>query len=121
MRKITYYCDRCGKVITDEVHILGHQVIDPDSGELTLQEWGAELCKDCFEWVDAATMTAIRDVRKEAPQKKTPVNKADIDMGKVFALRDAGWSLDKIGEEFRVSGQTIANHITAYNKRKEVK
>lgn len=124
MRKITYFCDRCGKQITSDLIHLGVRFIDPANGELVDEEWGAELCRECSEIVDDATVKAIKMTQKPAPKKK-PVNrpapnKVDIDMGKVFALREAGWSLDKIGEEFRVSGQTIANHITAYNKKKEV-
>lgn len=51
------------------------------------------------------------------PKKKT-VSKArkEIDMGKVGALRNAGWSWEKIGDEFSVSAQTVINHWNAYQK-----
>ena len=45
---------------------------------------------------------------KPAPKKST---KKDLDMGKVRALRDAGWSLAAIAEEMGVSQQTIANRL----------
>lgn len=45
------------------------------------------------------------------PVPKKPAGKINIDMGKVKALRDAGWSFDKIGDEMGVSAQTIANRL----------
>ena len=35
----------------------------------------------------------------------------EVDWGKAKALRDAGWSYDKIGEELRVSGVTVSAHL----------
>ena len=48
---------------------------------------------------------------KRAPDPKTPANKKTLDMGKVKALRQAGWSLDKIADEMGCSAQTIANRL----------
>lgn len=127
MRKITYFCDRCGKQITGNLIRIGAHFIDTADEEIIDEEWGADLCRDCYEIVDDATMKAIKEVEekpKPAPKPKKPnnrpaPNKVDIDMPKVFALRKAGWSLDKIGEEFGVSGQTVANHIAAYNSEQQ--
>ena len=47
---------------------------------------------------------------KPAP-KKEPKNKKALDMGKVKALRDAGWPLSEIAAEMGVSPQTIANRL----------
>ena len=114
MKKITYYCDRCSKQITGDVFQLGtfygDQGVPEDGWDI---ERGAELCRECYDIIDDAVMAAIRMISKpESKQKKTA--KKDIDMGKVKALRKAGWTLEKIGDEFSVSAQTIANHITAY-------
>ena len=46
---------------------------------------------------------------KPAPKKANA--KINIDMGKVKALRDAGWSFDKIADEMGCSSQTIANRL----------
>lgn len=43
------------------------------------------------------------------PPKQKP--KKDLDMGKVKALREAGWSLAAIGDEMKVSPTTIANKL----------
>ena len=48
------------------------------------------------------------------PAKKpgpVPKNKRELDMGKVKALRDAGWTLAKIADEMGVAPQTIANRL----------
>lgn len=42
--------------------------------------------------------------------KKT-YKRVQLDMGKVKALRKAGWSFEKIAEEFKCSTQTIINHL----------
>ena len=51
--------------------------------------------------------------KKEKPKKpaqKKPARKPlEKDMGKVKALRDAGWSLEKIADEFGVSPMTVSN------------
>ena len=50
------------------------------------------------------------ELKKEEP-KKPSKPKRDLDMGKVRALRDAGWSLDQIAVEMHCSPQTIANRL----------
>ena len=120
MRKITYFCDRCGTVISGQSYQLGYRLIDIESGEEVDREFNGDYCHECFDLIEQATVNVI--LKKDEPKKKASrpaPNKVDIDMPKVFALRKAGWSLDKIGEEFGVSGQTIANHIAAYNSEQQ--
>ena len=50
---------------------------------------------------------------KETKETKKEAKKVELDMGKVKALRNAGWSYDKIGEEFGVTGVTISNRLKA--------
>lgn len=50
------------------------------------------------------TPEAPKAVIRKAPRK-------EVDWGKAKALRDAGWSYDKIGEELRVSGVTVSAHL----------
>lgn len=128
MRKVTYYCDRCGKLIEGKMVRLGATFVDTVTDLPVDQEDGAELCEECYWEVDQATADAVmnKPTPKEAPvekpaekPKKKATNKANIDMPKVFALRKAGWSYEKIGLEFHVSDQTIINHINAWNKEHE--
>lgn len=53
---------------------------------------------------------------KKKPSKggKAGMPKKNIDMGKVGALRKAGWSWAKIGDEFSVSATTVMNHGEEY-------
>ena len=49
---------------------------------------------------------------KEKPKKRQePANKKKLDIGKIRALREAGWSFGKIAEEMGCSPQTIANAL----------
>jgi len=111
MRKITYYCDRCGKEAPNVVQI-GYRTIDPETGDPVDYEFGAELCLDCFDLVDKATRAAVNS--KPPVKVKKTTAKRDIDMPKVLALRKAGWTFEKIGIEFGVTDQTIINRIRAW-------
>lgn len=109
MKKATICCDRCGREITTgKVYQLATFISDPgkswDLGDEVDTESGADLCADCYKIVDDAVAAAMKP-------KKPAANKIELDMGKVHALKDAGWSADKIGLEFGVSGQTILNRL----------
>ena len=52
---------------------------------------------------------AVLESPKQIPDKTK--HKVLIDIGKVKALRKAGWSYEKIAEEFGCSPQTICNHL----------
>jgi len=53
-------------------------------------------------------------------EKKRQSRKIE-DPGKLRALRDAGWTLKKIADEFNVSVQTVSNTLTRlYEQDKEV-
>lgn len=57
---------------------------------------------------------APKEEQKTEPKpepKKPSKPKRDLDMGKVKALRNAGWSLDQIAVEMHCSPQTIANRL----------
>ena len=150
MRKITYFCDRCGAQIFDNVYQSGYKVMDVQTGDVAEEEFNAEFCKDCFGDVDDAVAVAVMAGRKEpkvaagpkvdagtikigsldaqillcdqepekAPAQKPErepdekvLGKKARDMGKVHALLDAGWTKEKIGVEFGVSGTTITNWL----------
>lgn len=113
MRKITYYCDRCGKEAPSVVQIC-YRTINVETGEPEDYEFGAELCVDCFDLVDKATMAAVNNKPPTPIKKKASTTKRDIDMPKVLALRKAGWTFEKIGIEFGVTDQTIINRIRAW-------
>ena len=97
MRKFTYYCDRCGKEAPSVVQI-GYRTIDPETGDPVDYEFGAELCIDCFDLVDKATMAAVNTKEPPKVKAKKAYSKRDIDMPKVLALRKAGWTIAIMSE-----------------------
>ena len=52
-----------------------------------------------------------KDALAPAPKKEGTKKKIDIDMGKVKALRDAGWTLKEIADEMHVVPSTISNKL----------
>lgn len=117
MKKTVIYCDRCGKEITGTVYQLAVFTSEPgksyDLGDDVEADTGAELCEECFEIVDKATENAVNNVSDPEPQPKPrrAANRIDLDLGKMVALRNAGWSIAKIADEFRVSEQTVRNRM----------
>ena len=56
---------------------------------------------------------------EDTDQKPTPHNHKELDMGKVKALRRAGWTLKDIAEEMDVSPTTISNKLKQEEQEKE--
>lgn len=109
MKKTTIICDRCGKKIeTGKVYQLATFISEPgkswDLGDEVDTESGAALCADCYKIVDDAVAAAMKP-------KKPAANKIELDMGKVHALKDSGWSFSEIAKEMGVSEQTIRNRL----------
>ena len=118
MRKVQWYCDRCGKLIEGTVHVLAVHFYDHEVfSDMLDEEEGAHLCESCFKIVDEATLAAVHNVtpagQEEKPKRKNGggQNKKVLDLGKIAALRNAGWSLEKIGQETHCSAHTVANHM----------
>lgn len=121
MIKVEWFCDRCGKLISGSVRVLSVHYYDSDTWEGPEdEEEGAHLCALCFDAVDDAVAAAIYPPKVEDPvpteapkpkKVKAPANKVKLDLGKIAALRRAGWTLEKIGQEMHCSPQTIANHM----------
>lgn len=61
--------------------------------------------------VHVAGRTQEEPKPEQKPKPKKAVNRKELDMGKVKALREAGWSLEKIADEMGCAAQTIANHL----------
>lgn len=54
----------------------------------------------------------------EKPVIKRSTAKRKLDDGKIFALRRAGWTWDKIADEMNCSIQTAINHYNEYTKER---
>lgn len=129
-------CDRCGAEIPgdqDTVGFVGVELKDIQTGDLLgdnpFDSW--DLCDQCF--VDIQTyirmkprkqkfeelLDSVDAGRKPAAKKETkkPITKK-WDRGKAQALRDAGWTIEKIAEEVGVSAPTIVKNTTPAKPRK---
>lgn len=110
MKKIIYICDRCGKQISGKMHRLATMIFDESQETAEDVYDGAELCEKCYEVIDKAVMAAMQ-ITKPEPKIK--------DIGKVKALKAAGWTLAKIADEFGVTPQTVANTLKRAEKEGE--
>ena len=120
MRKTTFYCDRCGKQSADIIQ-LGHRRIDTENGYELDHEWAAELCPACFREIDDMVAFMVKNptihfdggkqIEAEPEKSKRTPKKKDLDLGRMAALRNAGWSYEKIAEDLRCSAQTVANRM----------
>lgn len=72
-----------------------------------------------------AIWQALNDQRSEATQekpskttqgKKEHKKRVQIDDGKIKALRNAGWTLDKIADEMGCTATTISKHLADISK-----
>ena len=132
MRKVIYYCDRCGIQITGHVSQLATVYFDANDCDVINHDdvdYGADLCADCYNTIDDLIAKEIQtckqlrekaaEVKAKSAEPKTNAKKV-IDLGKVGALRKAGWSWEKIAEEFHCAPQTVINHWNKYNDNQEV-
>lgn len=55
---------------------------------------------------------SLSDLTKELKQARPAAKgKLDVDIGKMKALREAGWSYAKIADEMRISVGSVHNHL----------
>lgn len=117
MRKVTIFCDRCGKqigLVSKLLTTFSYNVDNTEDPEDV--EDGAELCIDCYNEIDNMVAFMVKNptihfdggkqIGEEKP-KRTP-KKKDLDLGKMAALRNAGWSYRKIADELGCSDVTVS-------------
>ena len=127
MRKVTIYCDVCGKQITGKVYkvFIGFQDADKVVDDPCFEQIESE--KDyCVNCVDSLTQLintfaqpALDEIEEPKPVEETPkkqkTEKADkdkrkkVDAAKVWALYDANWGTADIAAEMMCSTQTVRN------------
>lgn len=113
-------CDRCGKIFPGDSDNTGYIIM----GWRSIYSYGDEdphpqykdfdFCEDCMNQI----REVVENVKKPEPElviKKKPVppnNKiSDVDVGKIRALHNAGWSNAKIADEMGISDPTIRKYI----------
>jgi len=111
MRKTIWVCDKCGAEIDGEVALvkIAFSISADEDGEELRTEYGPELCPKCTEELRQYLKTKSTPEPQAKPRRAA--NRIDLDLGKMAALRNAGWSCAKIADEFHVSEQTIRNRM----------
>ena len=120
MRKVTIFCDRCGKqirLVSKLLTTFSYNVDNTEDPEAV--DDGAELCIDCYNEIDTMIAFMVKNptihfdggkqIGEEKPKRIS--KKKDLDLGKMAALRNAGWSYEKIADDLRCSAQTVANRM----------
>lgn len=122
MQKLIYLCDKCGAEIKENERFLitTGPIGDPNNAE------SVDLCGTCYigalkvlkiYLTGGKTAPTAEKPEKPAEPKKPKakpggrMRKKKLDLGKIAALRNAGWSLEKIADELGCCTQTTANHI----------
>ena len=106
MRKTFYYCDRCGKEITENPLSFEVVIRRSESGIMENVDGVTDICESCANDL----MERIRKLILSAEEKpKKEAKKQTVDRGKVVALAKAKWSVAKIADEMRCSQQTVRN------------
>ena len=71
-----------------------------------------ETVPDVTEPLSEKTLSEIEaGLKQELKQARPQKGKLDVDIGKMKALREAGWSYAKIADEMRISVGSVHNHL----------
>ena len=80
--------------------------------ELKIRDWTViGTPADILEIIRLSETPVVEPVAEQKEEKPKSNRKKDFDIGKARALRDAGWSYAKIGDEMHVSEVTVAKRL----------
>lgn len=100
-------CDWCKEQIPEDGHFFNLTVSRDDFKSDKVEE----ICQGCYDaFRNRVRMHVESKKKEEEPKRKGPAPKP-IDMGKVKALKRAGWSLGKIADEIGISAPTICKAL----------
>lgn len=138
-------CDRCGRAIPKDEKVWFMQIGvrhategDPPEGDAFE---GKDYCGACADearkFMEAAAKTVRRrktaedagqrqetaeDAGLQAPRKpqEAPAGRRRLDIGKVMALRNAGWPIKEIALEMGLNPQVVSNAICRHNRKADM-
>ncbi len=113
MKKMVIICDRCGSIIQEEETIRIMDEID------ICQKCWPKLKPAFLEWLKTSNAgTKPKTVKPKKKAEAPAKTEKKVDLGKMQALRDGGWTLEKIAEEMKVSKTFVYNNTTPPAKKK---
>lgn len=111
---IKVVCDRCRQEIIGKPRYIAFGVKDSAEGKIEVFGEG-DYCENCIDEIKMFIIRGPASVLEPLPAgptaKKSGKKNTRIDMGKVNALREAGWSIGKIAEEMHIPPEDIAEKI----------
>lgn len=143
---IKIICDRCGKEIADgNVGYIATNWRSVEDGSLLGDNphEGKHFCLSCMNEIEdfviktpenvvktdetvIETPQSVSKEEKSVPKPPETVSESEeqsgrkkIDIGKIMALKNAGWKNKDIADEMRMDPQAVANAIYQYKKRQE--
>lgn len=131
MRKMVYICDKCGRVITknekpfvirvNEIVRCANGLETPGDTHPDYGDDGKELCEQC-----ANNLLKVDEPEESKEEQVHITDKGDhkficggkeIDLGKMFALKKAGWSNQMMADEFGVKRLDISNSLSRHSAK----
>lgn len=137
---IKIICDRCGAEMKENEEV-GYVAIGVNSNPLSndvMYNSGVitnHFCADCINKIKdfMKSEPVIDPAPKPKPKAKSKVKPPDIlsatpepekpkrrkiDIGKIMALKNAGWSREKIADEMGMTPNAVSNAVYAYKKKR---
>ncbi len=112
MKVSTFYCDLCGRAIWADEWYKAYTMRATKKGLVSgsnclLVE---DICTDCIKKLEETI------VNMQAANK----GNTKIDMDKLKALYNAGWSVPRIAEELKITTQSVYYHLKKEKKKHEL-
>lgn len=119
----TIICDHCKKVIDgDVIKILANRTERESGGVIGFVDKDQnerDYHPECAEKILSFANHVKEEKPKQEKEQKETGTKKKLDIGKILALKKAGWKYKEIAGEMGTSEQCIASTIYAYNKRQK--
>lgn len=118
---LVYKCDLCNKIFENKSEMVMCRVNPMTEQDTNFYRDGYfHTCYECTNRI--LNMFEEASEKKNTPKEIKVVNtntpiKSKLDDGKIKALRNAGWTLEKIADEMHCAPQTVANHLNAMGER----
>lgn len=139
---IKILCDRCGKEIKEHEEDIGYIImgvnVNPMKGVVLMQgddglNIDSHYCPNCMNEIKAfinrknigllstePSKTVLRPHETVSkPEETERKGRKRIDIGKIMALKNAGWSNVKIADEMGMNPQAVASAIYQHKKKCE--